>query len=442
MAKKSNKTSHVLNLITKGSHQKEIEQDEKESESDAQPKRRHVEELMLKLNSVQEPEHAPEQESSSGPEAAPAALPDTVSEPVSVPAAVPGSESEPVSESVTVYEESEPVIPEEPEPLRELDLELDYEPFPEEPEEVRDIDDISELDLSLTPAEAGNYQENLIENIKKPDSLKDLINPNHDSDTVLSDIILQSLEEYADEDSYTPRSADEYDIKQDLIIIKNGGAGSEREIIFPNLPAHEPRSHNAGQKTDIESGAAPAEDTHTSEESRMSKEIHMPEENYTPEESRTPEENHPTEESKISEETLNTDSEKELEDNIMENGNDRTKNLEAMNIISDAYYDRSNVKPAETDEEDLLFINVAEELVRSKVDEIMAEEDMCSCSHCRNDVIAIALNKMPPKYVVTHKGLLFAKINANFAQFQTDLVTNISSACEIVKNNPRHNLKK
>jgi competence protein ComFB len=89
--------------------------------------------------------------------------------------------------------------------------------------------------------------------------------------------------------------------------------------------------------------------------------------------------------------------------------------------------------------EKFIFVNVAEEIVRSKVLPMMKDFEMCTCDRCTNDVVALALNKLPPKYVVTMKGRLYARINACLPQYQTDTLTAITDACNTVRNNSRHN---
>jgi len=88
-----------------------------------------------------------------------------------------------------------------------------------------------------------------------------------------------------------------------------------------------------------------------------------------------------------------------------------------------------------------MFVNVAEEIVRSKVPPIMRDYDMCTCERCTNDVVALTLNRIPPKYVVTMKGKLYARINACLPQYQTDMLAAITDSCTTVKNNSRHNSK-
>ena len=52
--------------------------------------------------------------------------------------------------------------------------------------------------------------------------------------------------------------------------------------------------------------------------------------------------------------------------------------------------------------------------------------------------MAIALNRLPTKYVVTDKGELFAKVDNLRGQFDADLITAITQAAMIVGKNPKH----
>ena len=44
-----------------------------------------------------------------------------------------------------------------------------------------------------------------------------------------------------------------------------------------------------------------------------------------------------------------------------------------------------------------------EDVVALLLDELIKDKDICKCEHCRLDMMAIALNKLPPKYIVTRK---------------------------------------
>lgn len=82
--------------------------------------------------------------------------------------------------------------------------------------------------------------------------------------------------------------------------------------------------------------------------------------------------------------------------------------------------------------------NVMETLVDQKIDHVIELLKGCSCPRCRLDVTAWALNQLPAKYVVTKKGELFAKAATLNLQYDTDILTALTQAVELVKANPRH----
>lgn len=82
--------------------------------------------------------------------------------------------------------------------------------------------------------------------------------------------------------------------------------------------------------------------------------------------------------------------------------------------------------------------NYMEEIVFEQMKDVLADINMCTCEKCLLDIAAIALNDLPPKYVVTEKGILYSKINALSQQFEVDVISAITKATVIVKRNPRH----
>ena len=82
--------------------------------------------------------------------------------------------------------------------------------------------------------------------------------------------------------------------------------------------------------------------------------------------------------------------------------------------------------------------NYMEVCVNNLVDKVMASLGSCTCDNCRLDVMAIALNKLPPKYIVTARGELYSKINNLRHQFDVDVMAAITSAIVLVSRNPRH----
>ena len=87
----------------------------------------------------------------------------------------------------------------------------------------------------------------------------------------------------------------------------------------------------------------------------------------------------------------------------------------------------------------MLFKNYMEEVVDSTMDEILArDEDICKCERCLMDIKALALNNLPPKYVVTNKRYVYTKGNELVSQFKAAVAVAVPNAMKIVRKNPRH----
>jgi competence protein ComFB len=83
--------------------------------------------------------------------------------------------------------------------------------------------------------------------------------------------------------------------------------------------------------------------------------------------------------------------------------------------------------------------NYMESLVWQHIDEVMAgRREVCQCEHCRYDIVALALNFLPPRYVVTAKGETWAKVKALEQQFYVDILTALTNAITLVKARPHH----
>jgi len=82
--------------------------------------------------------------------------------------------------------------------------------------------------------------------------------------------------------------------------------------------------------------------------------------------------------------------------------------------------------------------NYMEDCVIDQVEEIMKGMEACTCDKCKMDVAAIALNALPPKYVVTRKGQLYTKLSVLQHQFNVDIISAITKAIVLVSERPRH----
>jgi competence protein ComFB len=119
------------------------------------------------------------------------------------------------------------------------------------------------------------------------------------------------------------------------------------------------------------------------------------------------------------------DKEKEIKENNLE---ERTED-KSEEIIAQAFTGRSG---------STILLNVNEKLVFEYVDEIMGKLKVCDCPTCKNDVIALALNSLPQKYVTTHAGKQFLLLDTYRKQYETDIISALTKACVRVKVSPRH----
>jgi competence protein ComFB len=77
---------------------------------------------------------------------------------------------------------------------------------------------------------------------------------------------------------------------------------------------------------------------------------------------------------------------------------------------------------------------VAEDLLPS----IMRKMDIEDTQANREDVLALALNQLPTKYVTSGGGKLYVElINTYKIQYETDVITALTKSCMKVKNSPR-----
>ena len=82
--------------------------------------------------------------------------------------------------------------------------------------------------------------------------------------------------------------------------------------------------------------------------------------------------------------------------------------------------------------------NILEDLITYKLDDLIDSTGVCKCDRCRNDIIAIALNKLPSRYVSSAGGDIMARIQSMDDQMQANITTTILKAIDVVKTKPHH----
>jgi competence protein ComFB len=80
------------------------------------------------------------------------------------------------------------------------------------------------------------------------------------------------------------------------------------------------------------------------------------------------------------------------------------------------------------------------------VDEILPmmldkENQICKCEKCILDIKAIALNRLPPKYIVRDIGEIYRRYDELGKQLEIDAMEAILRAIDLVKMYPKHDVK-
>ena len=84
------------------------------------------------------------------------------------------------------------------------------------------------------------------------------------------------------------------------------------------------------------------------------------------------------------------------------------------------------------------YKNVMEILVEEELKNLIPSMEGCTCEQCLTDIAALALNRLPVKYVSTHKGELFSRTSTLRLQNQADIIVALTASAKTVHENPRH----
>ncbi|HVI42581.1 MAG TPA: late competence development ComFB family protein [Anaerovoracaceae bacterium] len=102
-----------------------------------------------------------------------------------------------------------------------------------------------------------------------------------------------------------------------------------------------------------------------------------------------------------------------------------------------AFREQVNVGSAVLEQNENL-VNIAEVLAREKIALVMGRMKVCTCRTCVNDVLALALNSLPTKYVTTDAGKQYFQLDIYKKRYETDILAALTKACVRVKASPRH----
>jgi len=81
---------------------------------------------------------------------------------------------------------------------------------------------------------------------------------------------------------------------------------------------------------------------------------------------------------------------------------------------------------------------IAEELLPSVLNKL----DIADTPENREDILALALNKLPTKYITSGGGKMYAQMIENYkVQYETDVLTSLTRAAITVKSKPRGSVR-
>jgi competence protein ComFB len=86
------------------------------------------------------------------------------------------------------------------------------------------------------------------------------------------------------------------------------------------------------------------------------------------------------------------------------------------------------------------LINLSEMLTKELLPSVMERMDVCTCPVCTGNVLALALNALPTKYVTTDEGKQYTQLEVYKRQNELDVIAALTRACVRVKDSPRHEI--
>jgi competence protein ComFB len=86
------------------------------------------------------------------------------------------------------------------------------------------------------------------------------------------------------------------------------------------------------------------------------------------------------------------------------------------------------------------LINLSEMLTKELLPSVMERMDVCTCPICTGNVLALALNTLPTKYVTTDEGKQYTQLEVYKRQNELDVIAALTRACVRVKESPRHEI--
>lgn len=86
------------------------------------------------------------------------------------------------------------------------------------------------------------------------------------------------------------------------------------------------------------------------------------------------------------------------------------------------------------------LINLMEETVLTKINQLLPNTGYCQCENCRMDIATYALNRLPAQYVQSVKGKVLYRFASSQVQRDIEVTVAVSQAIEVVGKDPHKNV--
>ena len=84
------------------------------------------------------------------------------------------------------------------------------------------------------------------------------------------------------------------------------------------------------------------------------------------------------------------------------------------------------------------YINVMQVLVEERAPKYIQMFGLCQCERCQEDVKALTLNNLPPKYVVLEQGDMIPRLTVYEGKYSSDITAQLLQSCKVVMQTPHH----
>lgn len=85
------------------------------------------------------------------------------------------------------------------------------------------------------------------------------------------------------------------------------------------------------------------------------------------------------------------------------------------------------------------LINLMEETVFNKIDELWENTEYCKCENCRMDIATYALNRLPARYVQSLQGKVMYRFASSRIENDIEVTVAVEQAIVIVGKEPHKN---